>query len=368
MTYRLAKSLETFRAQANAQWPSRSKASDGWIGDSAHASRSSDHNPWVKDGTTGVVTAFDLTNDPTHGVDDERIANSIKIDPRVKYLIWNRQIWNPAKGLSWRPYSGKNPHTKHLHISVRSEKKFYDSTAPWLLGEVTVAVSTPTPVSPERPLLKRGSKGQAVKELQALLGLEADGQFGVNTEAAVKAFQKANGLFQDGKVGEYTWDAIEAHPASVPSLPPQDNPSHGMARLQSVHGWPKRDAAAFIGRAQQESFPEIRTGVEGDKSESTGSAHGAWQWRMDREAAEKKFAADRGKPWTDWDTQIDFMVHELATSEKRAGAMLKAATTLEQSCEAAMAYCRPAGFSWDNPRAGHGWSNTLKNASTLFNK
>ena len=56
--------------------------------------------------------------------------------------------------------------------------------------------------------LKRGSKGNEVKQVQTLLGIEADGIFGRKTEAAVKAFQAANGLKADGIVGKQTWAAL----------------------------------------------------------------------------------------------------------------------------------------------------------------
>ncbi|HKV33547.1 MAG TPA: hypothetical protein VJP89_04485, partial [Pyrinomonadaceae bacterium] len=61
MAWRVAKSLLRLREQINELAPNRSKASDGTIGDAAHASRKSDHNPWVKDGSIGVVTAMDIT-------------------------------------------------------------------------------------------------------------------------------------------------------------------------------------------------------------------------------------------------------------------------------------------------------------------
>ena len=56
--------------------------------------------------------------------------------------------------------------------------------------------------------LKRGSKGNEVKQVQNLLGITADGIFGKKTEAAVKAFQTANGLKADGIVGRQTWEAL----------------------------------------------------------------------------------------------------------------------------------------------------------------
>tara|TARA_R100000027_G_scaffold66910_2_gene63912 strand:- start:549 stop:1463 length:915 start_codon:yes stop_codon:yes gene_type:complete len=57
-------------------------------------------------------------------------------------------------------------------------------------------------------LLKRGSKGSHVKELQTALELSADGIFGANTELAVRRFQSENGLTADGIVGTKTWEAI----------------------------------------------------------------------------------------------------------------------------------------------------------------
>src|SRR4029077_18343897 len=111
MTYRLAKSLVALRAAVNAAAPLRSRESDGWIGDTAHASRNSDHNPWVKDGKTGIVTAIDITNDPAHGVDGNVLSKTLTEDPRVKYVIWNRHIWAAAKAKAgWRNYTGANPH------------------------------------------------------------------------------------------------------------------------------------------------------------------------------------------------------------------------------------------------------------------
>jgi hypothetical protein len=57
-------------------------------------------------------------------------------------------------------------------------------------------------------VLKKGSRGQEVKDLQEFLGLSADGIFGSGTEAAVKKWQTANGLTADGIVGPKTWDEM----------------------------------------------------------------------------------------------------------------------------------------------------------------
>lgn len=54
-------------------------------------------------------------------------------------------------------------------------------------------------------LLKNGSVGEDVKQLQTKLGLVADGNFGPVTETKVKEWQSANGLTADGVVGPTTW-------------------------------------------------------------------------------------------------------------------------------------------------------------------
>jgi hypothetical protein len=58
-------------------------------------------------------------------------------------------------------------------------------------------------------VLKKGSKGDAVKTVQLLLGVDADGDFGSKTENVVKAFQGAHGLTADGIVGKGTLAALE---------------------------------------------------------------------------------------------------------------------------------------------------------------
>lgn len=147
--WRIAESLKKLREEINAEFPTRSKVSDGAIGDAAHASRSSDHNPWIQDGGTGVVSAIDITHDPKSGCTGEKLATALveSRDPRIKYLIWNRRIIAsyPTGGKpawTWRPYSGANAHAHHLHISVSDKKSLYDSRDDWDLN-FDMAVTQP---------------------------------------------------------------------------------------------------------------------------------------------------------------------------------------------------------------------------------
>jgi hypothetical protein len=155
----IAPSLEQLRAQLNALAPKRSTASDGGIGDAAHATRASDHNPWWVVGDQPYVTARDFTHDPAGGLDCRWLAERLEAsrDQRIKYVIWNRQIMAGAAGPSpwvWRPYAGSNPHNKHLHLSVVPDARSL-TRVPWYLETKVVgsgplpAVGTEADVSPE---------------------------------------------------------------------------------------------------------------------------------------------------------------------------------------------------------------------------
>jgi peptidoglycan hydrolase-like protein with peptidoglycan-binding domain len=74
-------------------------------------------------------------------------------------------------------------------------------------------------------LLKKGSNNEQVKQIQTKLGIEAVGNFGPKTEAAVKAFQVKHGLTADGIVGPSTWEKIMgSSPVSTPQvvIPPSE--------------------------------------------------------------------------------------------------------------------------------------------------
>src|SRR3954468_24869463 len=104
-----APAIQRLRSDANSTWGKRTKASDGTWGDTSHKARKSDHN-------TG--DAMDVTNDPAHGASGNVVAAYAIGDPRVKYVIWNRRIYD-RRHPGWRPYSHwrKMPHDHHVHIS-----------------------------------------------------------------------------------------------------------------------------------------------------------------------------------------------------------------------------------------------------------
>ena len=117
---RLSKAAEQLRSEINAKYPNRDKRSDGWIGDTAHNARKSDHNP----DKNGWVRAVDIDSDLLQGSNKESwlLAEQIKMialkgDKRISYIIHQQRIASSKQNWAWRVYKGSNPHISHLHIS-----------------------------------------------------------------------------------------------------------------------------------------------------------------------------------------------------------------------------------------------------------
>ena len=120
----LSKAGQQLREQIDDSFPDRDRKSDGWIGDAAHASRKSDHNP---DPSNGIVRAIDVDKDfdsrPSTGA---YLADQIRIcakagDKRISYVIFAGKIASSKRAWRWRPYDGINKHDHHIHISFTKE-------------------------------------------------------------------------------------------------------------------------------------------------------------------------------------------------------------------------------------------------------
>lgn len=126
---------KTLFAEFNTISPNRDKASDGRVGDLAHQSSVSDHNP-DETGNTGGQSDSDDTNE-VHAadVDDsgpwpagwsmERFVQLILArcrsgaEKRLRYIIYERRIWRASNGWRQETYTGSNPHDKHAHFSFK---------------------------------------------------------------------------------------------------------------------------------------------------------------------------------------------------------------------------------------------------------
>lgn len=136
------RSLPVLFGQVNAAAPNRRKDSDGMLGDAAHAARESDHNPESPPppgNPDDQVDAGDVTHDPAHGADMGVVSEEIRKsrDRRVRYVIFNRRIFygydRPGlPAFTWAAYSGSDPHTGHMHVSVNDIH--HDETQLWAIG------------------------------------------------------------------------------------------------------------------------------------------------------------------------------------------------------------------------------------------
>ena len=134
--------LVQLRTELNELNPDRDRSSDGWIGDAVHRGRTSDHNP----DETGAV--------PIHDADKVDEVHALDVDPdglpmgtivqgivarcragkenRLRYIIWDRQIWEASNGWRARAYTLADPHTGHAHFSASYDSIREADTRPWL--------------------------------------------------------------------------------------------------------------------------------------------------------------------------------------------------------------------------------------------
>jgi hypothetical protein len=121
MTPKLCKAGQQLRLQVDDSYPDRDRASDGWIGDTRHSARPSDHNPDAE----GIVRAIDIDRDLSGKAKPDLmpdLADQLRLcgkrgDKRISYIIFDGRIASSKKAWAWRTYDGSNKHNHHCHIS-----------------------------------------------------------------------------------------------------------------------------------------------------------------------------------------------------------------------------------------------------------
>lgn len=161
----LASALARLREDFNTAFPGRDKASDGWIGDTAHQAETSDHNP---DDTVGVsagqsdadtiaeVRAIDIDSDLRYpGVTFYDVVKRLLATPadlaRLKYIIYCPPKGGPfgddvptiwRRNNNWQPerYTGVSPHREHGHLSGYAPAD--NDNAPWSVAQMGAGAMT----------------------------------------------------------------------------------------------------------------------------------------------------------------------------------------------------------------------------------
>lgn len=176
-SFTTAKSLNALMDEIEL-WQPSPRPADGTVASKTHDQNnpSSDHRPRPFSGS-GIVHAVDVGE---LNEDGSVLAEAVraKRDPRLKYLIHEGRLfssYNHVNGAAWtwRPYSGYNAHSNHVHISVYRSSE--NNGAKWNLGLQS----------------QEGDEVELVKQIQTALNktslspkLVVDGIWGPKTEAA----------------------------------------------------------------------------------------------------------------------------------------------------------------------------------------
>ncbi|WP_206753823.1 peptidoglycan-binding protein [Leptolyngbya sp. FACHB-17] len=148
------------------------------------------------------------------------------------------------------------PYPLISRLMIRPYSRLSMRTVRSLIISIALVLSTSVPGwTQTRPILRVGSQGATVTELQSTLKLlgyfsgSVNGAFEESTDQAVKRFQQAAGITADGVVGNETWNRL--FPTSEPTtLTPA--PRTPEAR-------PVRSEPAPTG-----AFPILRRGARGE--------------------------------------------------------------------------------------------------------
>lgn len=144
----------------------------------------------------------------------------------------------------------------------------------------------PAPAPSGLPVLRYGSRGIHVAEVQRYLGLKDDGIFGPATRGAVRTYQAALGLTVDGIVGPVTWGKIRG---GVRPAPPkrERNQARSIATQRAVHAHPD----SFWGDDTDRRVNLVRAALNGHYPEGVAVTQGVVGTAQDGAWGKKSRAA-----------------------------------------------------------------------------
>jgi peptidoglycan LD-endopeptidase CwlK len=214
-------------------------------------------------------------------------------------------------------------------------------------GHIQLAPVSPTPTRPTAGL------GWTISDVQNALikhgfdpGL-VDGILGKKTRGALSQFQKIKGLEQTGAPDKLTTDQLALPPETIGKMVGLVNlttevgsPRWAVNQLMQ-RGLSREDAIIITANLIWESGGRgsINWSAHGDGDHSKGAAQ--WNDRHGRFQGLEALAEERGTSWHDPETQIQFLVNELATTEHGTLNKLNKATTLPEKMKAALTFWRP---------------------------
>jgi putative chitinase len=153
----------------------------------------------------GATLGIDLENDPELAAEPGtslRIACVYWRLHKINALCDSDDLLSVTKAIN----GGLNGLDDRRHLTTKAKAAVARLEA--------LQVGGTTPVDPARPVLRRGSRGEAVAVLQRMLRqlsfpIAVDGDFGPATELAVVQFQREHDLTADGIVIPKTWESLD---------------------------------------------------------------------------------------------------------------------------------------------------------------
>lgn len=204
--------LQTVRGEFNVVFPSRDKATDGWIAGGGHTVVNTGHvgdrtgQAEYKDGDSlDEVRAIDVDKDLRDAsglsVTMEQVIQYLVRFGRAggylpfRYFIYNSRIWRKSTGWVTESYTGSNKHTEHAHFSGD-----YTQTADNWKGSLGLKtlVARLIPIKVTRmnittsfPAIGEGNRDDKldgyniIQRIQVIVGADRDGIWGPATTTKI---------------------------------------------------------------------------------------------------------------------------------------------------------------------------------------
>jgi peptidoglycan hydrolase-like protein with peptidoglycan-binding domain len=213
--------------------------------------------------------------------------------------------------------------------------------------------STELEVSPELNVLQIGDRGASVLSMQQNLmrlgyfigTMEDDGIFGPYTQAGLKKFQSDFNLKNDGIFDASTKAKLDAEAAKAPAFNSNEAPGRAInlpagatgsanevIKFFIAKGLTAEQGAGIAGNLYTESA--FKTGAVGD----SGTSKGVAQWHNERWDNLVNWCEDKGFDPYSFKGQLEFLWHELNTTESKALSKISATSTPSDAAHAFAKY------------------------------
>lgn len=234
--------LNEAKDQFDKRFPKRDDASDGSIGNTAHSTHASSHNPdksgypeWRDGDSKNEVRARDFDRDlkdPDYTMESV-VQLWVKLARAgtlwwVRYIIYNGRIWHKKDGFKTRVYTGANQHTEHMHItSDFTEKADTVTGVNWHLGDLVpksggqgggeVVSPAPKPAAPESLVVDGKLGPKTITRWQQIMHTPVDGKIDADRSELIVAVQRRlrdtvdHRVDVDGKLGPETIGALQRY-------------------------------------------------------------------------------------------------------------------------------------------------------------